>query len=83
MAGEGLSQGCVCGDKKSRQLKLGGNPQNHGGNSVEVPVSTWRAAGCVGAGLRGSAAGGGIAGVMPEVGREGRGCPGTGGRAEG
>lgn len=35
-------------------------------------------AGCVGAGPRGSAAGGGIAGVMPEVGREGRGFPGTG-----
>lgn len=41
-------------------------------------VGTWRAAGCVGAGPRGSAAGGGIAGVMPEVGREGWGCPGIG-----
>lgn len=40
-------------------------------------------AGCVGAGPRGSAAGGGIAGVMPEVGREGLGCPGTGERARG
>lgn len=40
-------------------------------------------AGCVGAGPRGSAAGGGIAGVMPEVGREGQGCPGTGERAKG
>lgn len=42
-----------------------------------------RVAGCVGAGPRGFAAGGGIAGVMPEVGREGQGCPGTGGRARG
>ena len=41
-------------------------------------VRTWRLAGCVGAGPQGSAAGGGIAGVMPEVGRAGRGCPGTG-----
>lgn len=40
-------------------------------------------AGCVGAGPRGSAAGGGIAGVMPEVGREGQGCPGTGERVRG
>lgn len=40
-------------------------------------------AGCVCAGPRGAAAAGGIAGVMPEVGREGRGCPGTGVRAWG
>lgn len=45
--------------------------------------STWRVAGCVGAGPQGSAAGGGIAGVMPEVGRGGQGCPGTGERAKG
>lgn len=47
------------------------------------PLNTWRVAGCVGAGPRGSAAGGGIAGVMPEVGREGQVCPGTVGRAGG
>lgn len=41
------------------------------------------AAECVGAEPRGSAAGGGIAGVMPEVGRAGRGCPGTAERAAG
>lgn len=40
-------------------------------------VDTWTAAGCADAGPPGSAAGGGIAGVMPEVGREGWGCPGT------
>lgn len=46
-------------------------------------MDTWRVAGCVGVGPRGSAAGGGIAGVMPEVGREGRGGPGTGAQAGG
>lgn len=51
--------------------------------SVPVRPPTWRVAGCVGAEPQGSAAGGGIAGVMPEVGREGLGCPGTGEQARG
>lgn len=86
VAGEGLSRGCVCRDKipdneaheraSNTRQKSPGGPFRHGVGR------TWRVAGCVGAGLRGSAAGGGIAGVMPEVGREGRGCLGTGWRAE-
>lgn len=40
-------------------------------------VDTWTVAGCADAGPPRSAAGGGIAGVMPEVGREGWGYPGT------
>lgn len=46
-------------------------------------MDTWRVAGCVYAGPRGAAAAGGIAGVMPEVGKGGQGCPGTGGQAWG
>lgn len=73
-AEEGHEEG---GQTRSRAAVCGA------GEELSLGCVYWRVAGCVGAGPRGSAAGGGIAGVMPEVGREGQGCPGTGGWAGG
>lgn len=74
--------GCVL--NKHYQTKKGisatAEIHSYSDNRGIMAPCTWTVAGCVGAGPRGSAAGGGIAGVMPEVGREGLGCPGTGER---